>query len=67
MGRHRGQPSQRNHPRGGPLILGKRIQKVVDHLMDFNYNLDMLLKAACMYQNFIFNLVGNFKKATYHG
>ena len=34
--------------------------------MGFNYNLDMLLEAACMYQNFIFNLVGNFRKATHH-
>jgi hypothetical protein len=27
----------------------------------------MLSKAAFMYQNFIFNLVGNFRKATQHG
>jgi len=49
------------------LILGKQIQKVVDHLLDFSYNLDMLSKAACIYSNFIFNLVGNFRKATQHG
>ena len=30
--------------------------------MDFNYNLDMLLKAACSYRNFIINLVGNFER-----
>jgi hypothetical protein len=35
--------------------------------MDFNYNLDMLLEAACSYRNFTFNLVGNFREATQHG